>query len=207
LKISISNAGTFDIDPLRYRRIIDIEAFYIDIDSSRYRRYVDIKVQNFDIVIYRYRRFSRYRQMPLRYLYTISKILCFDIEFRVLRYRCFFRIQPGLPTRYWTLAQIALQTNHYPWLMCRPGRPQPPQRRLHSAARPHPLHRAQHRPQPPDRGSAAGAAAAAAGAGINGTQERVIIGDKNGLAPSLRPQEQLPQPPERASTVTERRSV
>ncbi len=38
------------------------------------------------------------------------------------------------------------------------------------------------RPQPPERGSgrsAAGAAAAAAGAGINGTQERVILGDKN----------------------------
>ena len=28
--------------------------------------------------------------MLLRYLYTISKIFCFDIEFRVLRYRCFF---------------------------------------------------------------------------------------------------------------------
>ena len=39
--------------------------------------------------------------------------------------------------------------------------------------------RSQHRPQPPERGSAAGAAAAAAGAGINGTQERVILGDKN----------------------------
>jgi hypothetical protein len=65
--------------------------------------------------------------------------------------------------------------------------------------------RSQHRPQPPERGSAAGAAAAAAGAGINGTQERVILGDKNGLAPSLRPQERRLQPPERAST--ERRSV
>jgi hypothetical protein len=70
---------------------------------------------------------------------------------------------------------IALQINHYPWLMCRQGRPQPPQRRLHSSARPHPLHR----PQPPKRGSAAGAAAAAAGAGINGTQERMIFEDKN----------------------------
>ena len=39
--------------------------------------------------------------------------------------------------------------------------------------------RSQHRPQPPERGSAAGVAAAAAGAGINGTQERVILGDKN----------------------------
>ncbi len=33
---------------------------------------------------------SRYRQMLLQYLYTISKLLCFDIEFRVLQYRCFF---------------------------------------------------------------------------------------------------------------------
>ncbi len=75
--------------------------------------------------------------------------------------------------------RIGLQINHYPWLMCRQGRPQPQQRRLHSAARQHPLHRAQHRAQPPERGSAAGAAAAAAAAGINGTQERVILGDKN----------------------------
>jgi hypothetical protein len=28
--------------------------------------------------------------MLLRYLYTISKLLCLDIEFPVLRYRCFF---------------------------------------------------------------------------------------------------------------------
>jgi hypothetical protein len=37
--------------------------------------------------------------------------------------------------------------------MRRQGRPQPPQRRLHSAARPHRrrLHRPQHRPQPPER--------------------------------------------------------
>ncbi len=28
--------------------------------------------------------------MLLRYLYMISKLLCFDIEFRVLRYWCFF---------------------------------------------------------------------------------------------------------------------
>jgi hypothetical protein len=33
--------------------------------------------------------------------------------------------------------------------------------------------------------AAAGAASAAAGADINGTQERVILGDKNGLALSL----------------------
>jgi hypothetical protein len=32
---------------------------------------------------------SRYRQMLLPYLYTISKFFCFNIEFRVLRYRCF----------------------------------------------------------------------------------------------------------------------
>jgi hypothetical protein len=147
--------------------------------------------------------------MLLRYLYMISKpfasisnLVFFDIGF-------FFRIQPGLLGTGYTSTDcgvhIALQINRYPWLMCRPGRPQPPHRRLHSAARPHPLHRAQRRPQPPERGSAAGAAAAAAGAGINGTQERVILGDKNRLAPSLRPQERRPQLPERAST--EPRSV
>ncbi len=40
---------------------------------------------------------------------------------------------------------IALRINHPPsrWLMRRPGRPQPPQRRLHSVARPHQLHRVQ----------------------------------------------------------------
>jgi hypothetical protein len=48
---------TFDIDPVRYRRIFDIEAWNIDIDSVRYRRNFDIEVQNFDIVKYRYRRF------------------------------------------------------------------------------------------------------------------------------------------------------
>ncbi len=48
--------------------------------------------------------------MLLQYLYTISKLLCFDIEFRVLPYRCFCRIQPGLPTRYWT--EIAVCTLH-----------------------------------------------------------------------------------------------
>jgi hypothetical protein len=82
---------------------------------------------------------------------------------------------------------IALRINHHPWLMCRPGHPQPPQRRLHSAARPHQLHRdrAQHRPQPPERRSAAGAA----------------LGRRSGA----RPPERRPQPPERAST--ERRSV
>jgi hypothetical protein len=157
---------------------------------------------------------SRYRQMLLRYLYTISELLCFDIEFRVLRYRCFFVISSlgcllGTGHRLRCAHCIANQSlpAHAP--------PGPPQRRLHSAARPHPLHRPQHRPQPPERGSAAGAAAArcrsrqsghqrnagardswrqkltgakfaaagaavaAAGAGINRTQERVILGDKN----------------------------
>ncbi len=117
--------------------------------------------------------------MLLRYLYTMSKL--FDSISNVL----FFNISVFLSDPAWAAysvgcgVHIALQINQYPWLMCRQGRPQPQQRRLHSAARPHPLHRAQHRPQPPERGSAAEAAAAAAGAGINGMQERVILGDKN----------------------------
>jgi len=122
--------------------------------------------------------------MPIRYLYTISKLFCFDIEFRVLRYRCFFRVQPGLPTQNWT--QIAVCTLHCKSIITRGScaaraalslRSGAPEAALGGA--PHPLHRAQHRPQPPERGLAAGAAAAAAGAGINGTQERVILGDKN----------------------------
>jgi hypothetical protein len=66
----------------------------MDIDSSRYRRNVDIevryrssKLRNRYIPI---SKISRYRQMLLRYLYTISKIFFFNVEFRVLRYRCFF---------------------------------------------------------------------------------------------------------------------
>ena len=111
--MSISKVEIFDIEPLRYRRIFDIEASKIDIDSPRYRRNIDIEVQNFDIVISRYRTKRRYREMPIRYLYTISKIFCFDIDFRVLRYRCFFvgsSLGPGLPTRYRT--QIAVCTLH-----------------------------------------------------------------------------------------------
>ncbi len=53
----------------------------------------------------------RYRQMLLRYLYTISKLLCFDIRFSCSLISVFFCwIQPGLPTRYWT--QIAVCTLH-----------------------------------------------------------------------------------------------
>ncbi len=114
-------------------------------------------------------------------------ISVYDIEAFVLRHRIscssisvfFCRIQWLIPAwaAYSVLdtdcgVHIALRIDHYPWLMRRPGRPQPPQRRLHSAARLHPLHRARHRPQPPERGSSAGA-------GINGTQEREILGDKN----------------------------
>jgi hypothetical protein len=83
---AISNVRSFDIDPLRYRRIIDIESFYIDIDSSRYRGNVDIEVQNFDIGIYRYR--------SLRFPSLDIDICSFDIHIRYrsyeLRYRCFF---------------------------------------------------------------------------------------------------------------------
>ncbi len=56
LKTSISNVGTFDIEPVRYQRIFDIESFKIDIDSSRYRRNIDIEVSNFYIVVSQYRR-------------------------------------------------------------------------------------------------------------------------------------------------------
>jgi hypothetical protein len=52
---------------------------------------------------------------------------------------------------------IALRINHRPWIMRRPGRPQPPQlvpqQGLHWAALPHRPHRVQHRPQPPEQRS------------------------------------------------------
>ncbi len=168
--MSISKVVTFDIEPVRYRRILDIEAWNFDIDAARYRRNVDIAVQNFDIVIYRYRGFL-----------DIDKC-SFDI---CIRYRSicasmsnfvFFDIGVFLSDPAWAAysvldtdccVHIALRINHHPWLMRRPGHPQPPQRRLHSAARPHQLHRAQHhgrsrrsgarppelRPQPPERAS------------------------------------------------------
>ena len=96
--MSISKVEIFDIEPLRYRRIFDIEASKIDIDAPRYRRNIDIEVQNFDIVISRYRtkrryrvselryryipisKISRYRKMLLRYLYTMSRLL---IRYRI----------------------------------------------------------------------------------------------------------------------------
>ncbi len=77
--------------------------------------------------------------------------LCFDIEFRVLWYLCFFEGSIlGCCCSYSVLdtdcgVHIALWINHQPWLMRSPGRTQPPQRRLHSAAQP------PHRPQPPER--------------------------------------------------------
>ena len=75
----------------------------------------------------------------LLYLYTISvydiEALCFDIEFRVFRYLSFFvGSSLGCCSSYSVLdtdcgVHIALRINHHPWLMRRPGSPQPPQRR------------------------------------------------------------------------------
>jgi hypothetical protein len=63
----------------------------------RYRRNTVSKKRRYRSSDLRYRyipisKIYRYRQSLLRYLYTISKLLCFasDIEFRDLRYRCFF---------------------------------------------------------------------------------------------------------------------
>ncbi len=153
---SISNVVTFVIDPVRYWRIFDIDGWNFDIDAVRYRRNIDIKDQNFDIVIFRYRRFIDISTNgPPISVYDIEA-LCFDIEFLVLRYRCFFvGSSLGCCSSYSVLdtdcgVHITLWINHRPWLMRRPDRPQPPQRSLHSAARPH---QPQHRPQPPMRRS------------------------------------------------------
>jgi hypothetical protein len=89
------------------------------------------------------------------------EILIFDIDVqvRVFRYQCFFFGSClGFCSSYSVLdtdcgVHIALRIHHRPWIMRRPGRPQPPQQGLHSAARSHRSHRAQHRLQPPERRS------------------------------------------------------
>jgi hypothetical protein len=151
--------------------------------------------------------------MFLRYLYTISKLLCFDIEFRVLRYRFFFRSSLGclLGTgrRLRCAHCIANQVAHAP-----PGPPSAAaaEAALGGAATPAAPGaapaaaagaaarlcrrsgcrslRSGHQRNAGARDSwrqeltgakfaAAGVAAGAAGAGINGTHERVILGNKN----------------------------
>jgi hypothetical protein len=97
--------------------------------------------------------------MLLRCLYTISKLLCLISIFVFLDIGVFFfGSSLGCCSSYSVLrldtdcgVHMALRINHHPWRMRRPGRPQPPQRRLHSAARPHRPDRPQHRPQPPER--------------------------------------------------------
>jgi hypothetical protein len=72
------------------------------------------------------------------------EFLIFDIDGRILRYLCFFVGSfLGCCSSYSVLdtdcgVHILLQINHRPWLMLRrPGRPQPPQQGLNSAAQPH----------------------------------------------------------------------
>ncbi len=153
--------------------------------------------------------------MLLRYLYTISKLLCFDIEFRVLRYRCFFVGSSlgcllGSGHRLRCAHCIANQSS--PVALAPPGPPSAAtaEAALGGAAAPAApaaapaaaagaalgrrsgcrSRRSGHQLNTGARDSwrqeltgakfaAAGVAAAAAGAGINGTQERVILGDKS----------------------------
>jgi hypothetical protein len=104
----------------------------------------------------------RYRQMILRYLYTISKLCASMSNFVFSDIGFLFGSSLGCCNSYSVLdtdcgLHIALRINHHPWLMRRQGRPPPPQQGLHSAARPHRSHRAQHRLQlrlqPPERRS------------------------------------------------------
>ncbi len=153
--------------------------------------------------------------MPIRYLYTIWKIFCFDIEFRVLRCRCFL-VGSSLGCLLGTghrlrcahcIANQSLPVAHVP-----PGPPSAAaaEAALRGAAAPAApgaapaaaaraglgrrsgcrSRRSGHQRNAGARDSwrqeltgakfaAAGAAAAAAGAGINGSQERVIPGDKS----------------------------
>jgi hypothetical protein len=138
----------------------------------------------------------------LRYRISCSSISVF-----------FCWIQPGLPTRYWT--QIAVCTLHCPGRPQPPqrrlhsaARPHPLHRAQHRAQPPERRSgrlgrrsggrslRSGHQRSAGAcdfsrqeltgaKFAAAGAAAAAAGAGINETQERVILRDKKSLAPSL----------------------
>jgi hypothetical protein len=93
--------------------------------------------------------------MLLRYLYMILKHLCFDIEFRVLRYRCF--LSDPAWAGYSILdtdrgVHIALRINHHPWAVAHapPGTPSAAAEEARAAL-----------------GGAAAAPAAAAGAAIN----------------------------------------
>jgi hypothetical protein len=151
LKHKRSISSQHDIEETSISKFKTSISLYPDIEETSISKF---KLQNFDIAIYRYRRFLdidkfsfdiyiRYRSFELRY-----RISCSSIP--VL----FCQIQPGLPTRYRT--QIAVCTLHCKSIITpgsRPCRPQPQQWRLHSAARPHSLHRAQHRAQPPERAS------------------------------------------------------
>ncbi len=114
--------------------------------------------------------------MLLRYLYTISEPLCFNIEFRVLRYRCFFVGSSlgcllGTGHRFRCAHCTVNQSSPVPHApIAPPGQPSATtaEAALGGAA----AAGAERRP-------AAGAAAAAAGAGINETLERVILQDRN----------------------------
>jgi hypothetical protein len=80
---------------LRYRRRFD---------AVRYRRNIDIEVQNFDvgnlIVISRNQDLLISTNAPSISVYDIEA-LCFETEFCVLRYRCFFAWATVAPARYW----------------------------------------------------------------------------------------------------------
>jgi hypothetical protein len=159
---------TFDIEPVRYRRIFDIEASNFVIDAVRYQRNVDIEAQNFNIVISRYRRFIdidkcsfdiciRYRS----FFASISNFVFFDIGVSLS--------DPVLaavaPARYW-IAVCTLQCKStIDRKLCAargPGRLLPPQRRLQSRrrtggstghSRRSGARQPERRPQPPDRAS------------------------------------------------------
>ncbi len=114
--------------------------------------------------------------MLLRYLYTISKLLCFDIVFRVLRYRCFFvgsSLGCLLGTGHRLRCAHCIVNQSSPVAHVPPGQPS-------TAAAEAALGGAAASAAPGAApAAAAGAVAAAAGAGINGTQGCVILGDKN----------------------------
>jgi hypothetical protein len=150
---------------VRYRRSFGIEAWSFDIDAERYRRNIDIEVQNF--------KFDISIVIPdienLSISTNASSISLYNIEAFALSNFVFFDIDVSLsdpawaavaPTRYWT--QIVVCTLHCESIIAR-GSCAARAAQAARAARPHPTHRQQHRPRPPEQRSVAGAAAASTG--------------------------------------------
>jgi hypothetical protein len=176
-----------------------------DIEETSLSKFslVTVTVQHFDIVIYRYRRFLDFDKCSFNICIRYRSFSPFDIEFRVLRYRCLFvgsSLGCLLGTGHRLQCAHCVANQSLPVAHAPPGPPSAAaaEAALGGAAAPaapgaSPAaaagaglgRRSGHQRNAGARDSwrqkltgtkfaAAGAAAAAAGAGIEGTQERVI---------------------------------